>query len=155
MRRFVEWYGASPLHLLSLLASFALAGYAALELFSSEALQVLVWFVGAAVGHDLLLLPLYALVDTTLVRSTRRRRSAAVTSPAVPWVNYLRVPLLVSGLLLLVFFPSILRLADGYSTTTGLSSDPYLERWLLISGVLFAVSAVTYALRLRRATAAA
>lgn len=150
MRRFVELYGASPLHLLAMVASVALAGYAALELFSSEWLLVAVWFAGAAVLHDLLLLPLYAVVDTGLVRASRRGRTDDVRSRAVPWINYLRVPLLVSGLLFLVFFPSILRLSSGYETTTALSSDGYLERWLLISGVLFLGSAVAYAIRLRR-----
>ena len=29
MRRLTRWYGANPLHLLALLACFALAGYAA------------------------------------------------------------------------------------------------------------------------------
>ncbi|MBA2639313.1 MAG: hypothetical protein H0U77_04835 [Nocardioidaceae bacterium] len=150
MRRFADLYGASPLHLLAMLASVALAGYAALELFSSEPILVLVWFVGAAIGHDLVLLPLYALVDMALVRSSRRRRVDEVTARAVPWVNYVRVPLLVSGLLLLVYFPSILRLSSGYETTTNLSADPYLGRWLLVSGVVFVASAAAYALRLRR-----
>lgn len=154
MQRLVSLYGASPLHLLALLSSLALAGYAALELFSSEALLVAVWFAGAAVGHDLLLLPLYALVDTGLVRASRRRRAESLRARSAPWVNYVRAPLLVSGLLFLVFFPSILRLVDNYETTTALSSDPYLERWLLVSGVLFLGSAVAYAVRLRRAGSA-
>ena len=32
MRRLLRWYGANPLHLLTLLGSFALAGYAAVQL---------------------------------------------------------------------------------------------------------------------------
>ena len=35
MRRQLRWYGASPLHLLALLACFGLAGYAAARLVSS------------------------------------------------------------------------------------------------------------------------
>jgi hypothetical protein len=36
MRRQLRWYGASPLHLLTLLACFGLAGYAATRLVSSH-----------------------------------------------------------------------------------------------------------------------
>ena len=32
MRKLLRWYGANPVHLLALLASFALAGYAAVQL---------------------------------------------------------------------------------------------------------------------------
>jgi len=155
VRRLVSLYGASPLHLLALVACFALAGYAARELFSSEPVWVLVWFVGAAVGHDILLLPLYAIVDTALVRAGRQQRAAAETTNQVPWINYLRFPAAISGLLLIVFFPSIFRLASSYSVTTRLSPDSYVQSWLLVTGVLFAVSAVAYAVRLRRTRQAA
>ena len=42
-----------------MLACFGLAGYAAVRLVSFNALGVVVWFLGAVVGHDLLLMPLY------------------------------------------------------------------------------------------------
>jgi hypothetical protein len=68
-----------------------------------------------------------------------------------PWINYLRVPAGLSGLLLLVWFPLILRRSkDVYEASTGLNPNPYLGRWLLATGVLFAGSALAYALRLRR-----
>ncbi|MEV6762583.1 hypothetical protein AB0N16_18510 [Streptomyces sp. NPDC051105] len=68
----------------------------------------------------------------------------------MPWINHLRVPTFLSGLLLLVWFPLVFRPAGPYPGGTGLSYDVYLGRWLLITGVLFAASAVAFAVRLRR-----
>ena len=73
MRRLLRWYGANPLHLLALLACFALAGYAAARLVSSRPLGVAVWFLGAVVGHDLLLMPLYSLADRSALAAIRHR----------------------------------------------------------------------------------
>jgi hypothetical protein len=39
MRHLLRWYGASPLHLLAMLACFGLAGYAAVRLVSSRPLS--------------------------------------------------------------------------------------------------------------------
>ncbi|MFJ7147557.1 hypothetical protein ACIQVT_05040 [Streptomyces sp. NPDC100445] len=147
MARFVRWYGSGPLHLLVLIASFALTGYAMLRLFAVQPWGVAVWFVGAAVLHDLILLPLYSLADLSAVSVLRHR---AVGRPTVPWINYLRVPAFLSGLLLLVWFPLVLRLAVPYSDDTGLSDSVYLGRWLAITGVLFAASAVAFTVRVRR-----
>jgi hypothetical protein len=147
MRRLLRWYGASPLHLLAMAACFALAGYAAARFVPSRPLGVAVWFLGAVVGHDLLLVPLYSLADRSAVAAMRHR---APPLPAVPWINYLRVPAALSALLLLVWFPLILRLPGGYHASTGLSADPYVWHWLAVTGALFLLSAATYALRLRR-----
>jgi hypothetical protein len=210
-----RWYGASPLHLLALLAAFALAGYALRGVIEAGQWRgFAVWFVVAIIGHDLLLFPLYSLADLSLrgllpARLTRRRpippaaaESTAVTStgtrpttgtrpatavpiarqpigwdhltaPAAsashakteatpartlvagpPLINYVRIPVAFSLLLLMVFFPLILRLSQPqYHRASGLSTQPYLWRWLAITGVMFAISAVTYALRLRRMNA--
>ncbi len=142
-----RWYGANPLHLLALIGCFALAGYAGLRLFDARPLGVAVWLFGAVIIHDLMLFPLYALADRS-VHGVLRHRPAAI--PAVPWINYLRVPVLLSGLLLLVYFPLILGLPQGYPVITGLPLEGYFERWLLVTGVLFAASALAFALRLRR-----
>lgn len=147
MTMFTRRYGSSPPHLIALVASFALAGYAALLLIKSRPIEVIVWFVGAAVGHDVLLLPLYAIADRTLTR--RRARHPSPSGPS-PWINYVRVPAMLSGLLLLVYLPSIARLSSIFPATTGLSSDGYFLRWLGITGVLFLLSGITLALRLRR-----
>jgi hypothetical protein len=147
MARFVRWYGSGPLHLLVLIASFALTGYAMVRLFAVQPWEVAIWFVGAAILHDLILLPLYSLADLSALSVVRHR---AADGPTVPWINHLRVPAFLSGLLLLVWFPLILRLAVPYPGDTGLSDSVYLGRWLAITGVLFTASAVAFAVRLRR-----
>ena len=146
MRRLLRWYGASPLHLLALLACFGLAGYAAARLVSSHPVAVVVWFGGAVIGHDLLLMPLYSLADRSAMAALRHREPHL---PAAPWINYVRVPAALSGLLLLVWFPLILRLQSPYHASTTLSADPYLWHWLAVTGTLFLLSAVAFALRLR------
>jgi hypothetical protein len=140
-------YGASPLHLLALLACFALAGAVALRVADDPLrLRYLAWFVGAVVAHDLLLFPLYALLDRSAGALVRRRRPAAPGS-----VNYVRAPALLSGLLLLVFLPLVLQRSEpAYGVASGLDQDVYLGRWLALSGALFLGSALLYALRGRR-----
>ena len=136
----------SPLRLLLLAGSFALAGYAGVRLLAGDWFGVALWFVGAALVHDLVLLPLYALADRALVRAfgTFGRRG---------WVQYVRVPAALSILLLLVWFPLVSgQVARGYEASTGLSGDRFLARWLLITAVLFGGSAVLLVFRLRRAT---
>lgn len=146
--RFSRAYGAHPMHLLSLLACFALAGYALLQA-SRDPLswRMALWFLGALIAHDLVLFPLYALADRSLSASLPRRRRL----PSKGGVNYVRVPALISGLLLLVFWPVIFRHSEGaYGAASGLDQSPYLARYLLIVGVLFAGSAVLYAFTSRR-----
>ena len=139
----------SPFQLLLLAASFALAGYAGVRLFAGDWTGVALWIVGAALLHDLVLVPLYAALDKAVTGGldTAGRRT---------WLPYVRVPAVLSGLLLLVWFPLILDLVDRrYRMATGLSADVYLSRWLLISAVLFGGSAlllVVRVLRVRRAT---
>ncbi|HUB41960.1 MAG TPA: hypothetical protein VMA72_24195 [Streptosporangiaceae bacterium] len=146
MRRFLRWYGASPLHLLAMLGCFALAGYAAAELLPDDAVGIPVWFVGAVIGHDLILMPLYTLADRSAMAVFRHRPPSL---PAVPWINYLRVPTALSGMLLLIWFPLILRLPAHFPVTTTLSLDPYLWHWLAVTGALYLLSAAVLALRLR------
>ncbi len=146
MKRLLGWYGAGPLHLLSLLACFALAGYAAARLVPSRPLGVAVWFLGAVIGHDLVLVPLYSLADRSAVAVLQHR---APGLPTVAWINYVRVPAALSGLLLLVWFPLILRLTAVYHASTTLSADPYLWHWLAVTGALFLLSAIAFAVRLR------
>ncbi|SPF06756.1 hypothetical protein SMA5143A_7598 [Streptomyces sp. MA5143a] len=148
----------SPLQLLLLACSFALAGYAGVRLLADDWLGVALWFVGAAVVHDLVLLPLYAAADRALVRAADRagsRAGAAATPPqgGRARVMYVRVPAALSGLLLLVWFPLISgRVADRYASATGMSASGFLGRWLLITALLFGCSALLLVLRARRAT---
>ena len=70
----------------------------------------------------------------------------------MPAINYMRVPAIVSGLLFVVWFPLILRLSeDAYMGASGRGTEAFLPRWLASTGGLFAVSALLYAVRLRRA----
>jgi hypothetical protein len=146
LRRFTRIYGSNPLHLLAFIASFGLAGYAATELFHTMTIRVAVWFVGAAVGHDVILVPLYGLANISLTKVWQR-----VPRPeSVPWLNYIRFPAAISLLLLLIFFPEISRRRTAQFANSGLSNHPYFAHWLLVTGILFGISALTYAVRLRR-----
>ncbi|MFJ7077405.1 hypothetical protein [Streptomyces sp. NPDC098781] len=134
----------SPLQILLLLCSFALAGYAGVRLLEGDWFDIALWFVGAAIVHDLVLVPLYGAADQALLRGFEAvdRRS---------WMPYVRVPAALSLLLLLVWFPLITgRVADRYAGVTGLSTDGFMARWLLITAVLFGGSAVVFVVRRRR-----
>ena len=157
-----RWYGANPLHLLALLAAFALAGYAVHAVVAAgEWRGFAIWFVVAIIGHDLLLFPLYSLADLSLrgLLPGRPRRghpgeAAAMPGSRPPALNYVRIPVMFSLLLLMAFFPLILGLSEGfYQPASGLGTQPYLWRWLGVTGVMFAISAVAYAWRTRRAIA--
>lgn len=153
--RFREAYGASPLHLLALLASLLIAGTAAAGWFDNTASiteRILIWFLGAIVGHDLVLVPLYSLLDRIAFGALAGRHGDK-HEPRAGWA-YVRVPALLSGLLFLVFFPEILRLGDAtFHTASGMHQDVYLVRYLFTCGALFALSGVVYALTLGRARA--
>ncbi|WP_432215775.1 hypothetical protein [Streptomyces hygroscopicus] len=137
-------YGASPLHLLLVLCSFFLAVYAGVRLLKGDTLGVLIWFVGAALLHDLVFLPLYTATDRVVQRLFRhRRRTANPSGPlAAGGINYVRVPAFVALLLLLVWYPLILQRVPGFSLYTGLPSGQFWDHWLLITAALFAASAV-------------
>ena len=147
LRRFRRLYGADALHLLALLASLAVAGAAVVRWFDfsgPDTIRVLLWFAGAIVVHDLVLFPLYTLLD----RVAFGRAESRPTPPRYPsTVAYVRVPALLSGLLLLVFFPEIFRLGAGtFRIASGQTQDPYLVRWLLASAALFGGSAIAFSL---------
>jgi hypothetical protein len=146
VRRFLRWYGAGPLHLLTLLGCFALAGFAVVELLPNNFIGIPVWLVGAVIAHDLILMPLYTLADRSVMAVFRHRPPSL---PAGPWINYLRVPAALSGLLLLIWFPLILRLPTRFPDTTTLPLGPYLWHWVAVTGALFLLSAAALALRLR------
>jgi uncharacterized membrane protein len=154
--RFRQRYGAGPLHLLAVLASFAIAAYAlgrALELTSNPD-RIVIWLGGSIIAHDLVLLPLYATLGALLAGALLAGRGSSRVRIAA--LNHVRVPALASGLLLLVWYPLVAGPADrGFMRLTGLSKDVYLERWLLLSAALFAASAAIFLLRLPRLRRAA
>jgi hypothetical protein len=143
MSWFRRHYGSGPGHLLLVLACFALSGYVASQIVQvPQAARIAVWFVGAAIAHDLVLWPLYTLADR-LSAAVRRRRSGA--TGRVAWVNHVRVPAVISGFLLAISFPLVLGWSgQTYRRATGLSPAPYTNRWLAVTGALFAASAVAY-----------
>jgi hypothetical protein len=152
MGRVSRAYGANPLHLLTLIACFALAGYVVTHLVDQPMfVRILIWFAGAVIAHDLVLFPLYALADRSLRSGLRALWPRIGVTPALSPLNYIRVPTLGTALLFLIFSPGILRQGrQTYLHATGQDQQPYLGRWLLLVAAMFAISAVSYALRLRR-----
>lgn len=139
-------YGSGALHLIAVVASLALAGYAFLEIADRPApLNFAVWFALAIVAHDLVAFPLYSLLGAIAGRALL---PAGETGRVA--LNHVRVPALLSGLALVAWFPLVLGLdAARFEAATGLSADPYLGRWLLLTAVLFAGSGLLLAVRLR------
>jgi len=130
----VRRYGASPVHLLAHLAALALAAWALVQIPGLGNWQrIVVWLVAAVVVHDLVLFPAYTAAGRLVGRSP-----------------FVRVPLALSALLALVFFPVMCGKGEGaYTRVSGTEWDGYAERWLLVSALLFAGSAVLYAVRSR------
>jgi hypothetical protein len=152
LRRF---YGSHPLHLLTMTAGFALAGYVLLTfrpatLWNPQAWwqSIAVWLAAAIVFHDLALFPLYALADR-LLGITAKRRPRRLGQLHVPVGNYVRIPAVGSGLTLLMFWPGIVRQSSTtYLAATGQTQQPFLGRWLLLTAAMFGASALGYAIRL-------
>jgi hypothetical protein len=147
---FVRLYGSRPLHLLTLIAGFALLGYLVatikpVTLWNPHVWwqSIIVWFAAAIVAHDLVLFPIYAVLDGLLSRTV-----VHLAPPRVPVLNHIRVPALGAGLTLLVFLPGIIKQgAPTYWAATGQTQDPFLGRWLLLTAAMFGVSAAVYAVR--------
>jgi hypothetical protein len=140
-------YRGSPLHLLAHLLLFAAVAWVLVRVLPARgAPRVLLWFAAALVLHDLVLLPLYSLLDRVAAAAARRAQARAV-----PLVNHIRVPAALGGLLLLVYFPLIAGKSDAnLRRASGIEPTGYLERWLLLVAALFALSAVAYAVRVHR-----
>lgn len=154
LARFRSVYGSHPLHLLTLIAGFALF-FAVIMTVTPAALwnpkpwwqSIAVWFAAAVVLHDLVLFPVYSLVDRVLVVA-QRIRTGAHPKP-VPVINFIRVPALGAGLTLLVFLPGIIEQGGPtYTAATGQTQEPFLIRWLWLAAAMFVLSAVLYAIRL-------
>jgi hypothetical protein len=131
-------YGAGPVHLLAHLAALALVAWTLLQILDLRtAPRVLVWLLASAILHDLLLLPVYSLLD--------RAERLVARGPAV---NYVRVPAGLALLLGLVFFPAISGKGEPvYRGVSTLGYEGYLERWLLASAALFAISGALFLVR--------
>jgi hypothetical protein len=151
--RFRSVYGSNPLHLLTLIAGFALLGYVLATIKPSTLWNpntwwqsILVWFAAAIIAHDLVLFPIYAVADRLLLAGSHIRPRSEMS---VPLLNYVRIPALGAVLTLLVFLPGIIEQGGPtYRAATGQTQDGFLGRWLLLTAAMFAVSAVLYAIRL-------
>ena len=139
-------YGSTPLHLVLHLALLAATAWVGLQLAEARGVRdVVVWFALALVLHDIVFLPLYTLLDRIARRGVPRSA-----------VNHVRVPVAGSGVLLLLFFPAILGCnAESFARVAGEEPSGYLGRWLLVTALLCAASAVLYAVRGRRSAVAA
>ena len=143
MSRLWARYGGGPAHLLASLASLAIAGAAVVGWTQRprDLVNVLIWFGAAIVLHDVVLLPIYSLVD----RHTLGRLPARLTV-------YVRVPALTSALVLAAVFPTVFGFgAHQEHNASGIVEHGYLARWLLLTGLLFALSGLSYAIGGRRA----
>jgi hypothetical protein len=140
MAAFRARYGASPIHLIAHLALLPIVAWALLTVLDFRAASnVVLWLVGAVILHDLVLLPAYSALD----------RVARVAVPNA--INYVRVPAGLALLPLLVFWGTIRGKGEGaYARVSGLEYEGYLGRWLLLTGLLFAISGALYLLRTRR-----
>lgn len=138
-------YGEGSLHLLGHLAFFALTAYVVVQLADARsAFTILLWVVGAALIHDLVFLPVYAIVD----RTTRR----AIPRLSVPIVNHVRFVVVVTGALFVVWFPTFLGKAnDNIARNAGIEPGHYLRNWLMVTAGLAALSAIAYGVRVVRA----
>ena len=144
-------YGASLLHLVVLVLTLGVAGYAVITLLAREQSQwlgILVWFVAAVFVNDLVLNPIAAVLDGVLRGGLRwiPRVPAAPTT-----VNYVRVPVLGAALTFLIFYSGIVRQGEPVVVgQSGLDQSPFLLRWLLLVAAMIAVSASLYVVRVRR-----
>jgi hypothetical protein len=130
-----------------MVACLAVAGYALSRVWKQGGLdRILVWFFALLILHDFIGWPIYTWLDRIVQRLPVRPR------PRVPWINHVRVPFFLSGVLIIIAFPLVLRLsATTYAANSGVSESPYLGHWLLVTGVLFVGSGLLYLLRLWRA----
>ncbi|WP_433701196.1 hypothetical protein [Nocardiopsis sp. CA-288880] len=157
-----RWYGAPPWHLLLMVAVFAVVAYAGVRLLAGGSpWGIAVWFAGAALLHDLVLVPAYSLADRLLRTACLGRSARPDGTRGEPGrartalLDHVRVPAVASALLLLVYLPLILGPPEAYVSKTGLTGEPFGPRWLGVCAVLFAASAALGAVRYARAVRAA
>jgi hypothetical protein len=131
-----------------MLACFAIAAYALIRIKDQGELAVtVVIFAAALVLHDFIGWPIYTWADRLAQKISGRRASRR--RPEVPWINHLRVPVFISGALLIIAFPLIAQMKHSYyAAVSGVSETAYLTHWLLVTAVLFMLSAVLYIIRL-------
>jgi hypothetical protein len=153
-RGFRRLYGAGPLHLLAHLAGLAIIALPLDRIFTGGGgvTGLLVWYLGLVIAHDLVFVPAYTGLDRLFRATTARMPLPSRTGP--PVINHVRAPVVISALLLIIYFPLISRRSDGpYLAMSGHHLTHYLRNWLLITAVLFLASGLIYAVRVIRARA--
>jgi hypothetical protein len=148
VKRFRYEYGAGPMHLVAAVVGLGVSAWALVTVLGllGRPVNFARWLAGSVVAHDLLFLPLYSAAGALVALAVLRGRPSPLRTAAL---NHLRVPALLSGLALLVFFPLILSKAPKtFERATGYSPDFYLGRWLVLSAVLFGLSALVFVVRL-------
>lgn len=148
---FARCYGASGWHLALMLGCFGMTAYCVSRLLDEPMVGLMViWFAGVVLAHDLVLAPLIGIADRLLTGCSRWWRAGRALG--VSAVNHVRVPILGSSLLFLMFFPGIVRQGTAtHIAASGLDQQPYFARWVCISLAFVGISAVLYFVRLVRA----
>ena len=146
--RLRQSYGARLAHLLGMRAVLGSSAYAIAQgAGRPDFRQMAIWFLGAVVLHDLVLLPAYSLANRAAAAGPARRGGRR----ALAALNHLRAPIALAGLLFLLFWPSILQKAEpGFLGNANYGTDPFPDRWIWASVVLVAVSLVLLAIALLR-----
>jgi hypothetical protein len=143
-------YGASPLHLAAHLLALAIVALTFDRIFSGgDAPKLLLLYLAFIIAHDLIFVPIYSSLD----RATRRAlsRLPLARHSAIPMINHVRAPALISALLLIIYGPSISGSADGeYFALSGHHLEHYLRNSVLITAGLFLGSGVIYVARVGR-----
>ena len=74
--------------------------------------ELLIWYLGFAIAHDLVFVPAYTGLDrlfrATIARLPLRDRTG------LPVINYVRAPAVISALLLIIYFPLISRRNEAW-----------------------------------------
>jgi hypothetical protein len=135
------------------LVGFAIVAIALDRIFSGGDVKVLlVWYLGFAIAHDLLFVPAYTGADR-LFRASIARLPLSTRS-RVPVINHVRAPVVISALLLIMYFPLISGRNDAwFIELSGHPLTDYVGNWLLITAVLFLGSGLIYGARVVRARA--
>ena len=146
-------YGASPLHLSAHLVVFAIVAVAVDRIVSGgDVKELLMWYLGFAIAHDLVFVPAYTGLDRLFRATIARLPRPLRTGP--PVINHVRAPVVISALLLIIYFPLISRRDDGwYFDLSGHHLTHYGRNWLLITVVLFLGSGLVYVARVAHARA--
>jgi hypothetical protein len=143
--RFRTAYGSTPIHLLGHIIAFTAFVWALSQILGGGyVVNYIAWFVGAAVLHDIIVLPIYTLIDQV----TRHEGHRAWGTRYASTINYVRAPAIISTILLLVYSPEILGYsAKNYRDDTGHPLPSILTNWLLITAGLFLTSGLIYTTR--------